>query len=86
FTDAQAQEWFDLKGIGKSPARFDFKKLENICGQHIAITDDAALLHDVTAFAVAQDKVTLSDVKLSRLQAAMPQLKERAKTYPELLE
>ncbi|MBU3001659.1 glutamate--tRNA ligase [Roseovarius nubinhibens] len=86
FTDAQAQEWFDLKGIGKSPARFDFKKLENICGQHIAITDDAALLHDVTAFAVAQDKVTLSDVKLRRLQAAMPQLKERAKTYPELLE
>ena len=86
FTDAQAQEWFDLKGIGKSPARFDFKKLENICGQHIAITDDAALLHDVTAFATAQDKVTLSDVKLSRLQAAMPQLKERAKTYPELLE
>ena len=26
FTDSQAQEWFDLKGIGKSPARLDFKK------------------------------------------------------------
>ncbi|WP_175583714.1 glutamate--tRNA ligase, partial [Salipiger sp. HF18] len=34
FTDAQATEWFDLGGIGKSPARFDFKKLENLCGQH----------------------------------------------------
>ncbi|MFU1476633.1 glutamate--tRNA ligase [Roseovarius sp. C7] len=86
FTDAQAQDWFDLKGIGKSPARFDFKKLDNICGQHIAITEDAALLHDVTAFAAAQDQITLTDVKLTRLQSAMPHLKERAKTYPELLE
>ena len=32
FTDAQAMEWFDLDGIGRSPARFDFKKLENLCG------------------------------------------------------
>ena len=36
FSDEQARDWFDLGGIGKSPARFDFKKLENICGQHIA--------------------------------------------------
>ena len=28
FTDAQAIDWFDLDGIGKSPARFDTKKLE----------------------------------------------------------
>jgi len=30
FTDAQAREWFNLGGIGKSPARFDTKKLENL--------------------------------------------------------
>ncbi len=36
FTDEQANEWFDLDGIGKAPARFDTKKLENLCGQHIA--------------------------------------------------
>ena len=45
FSDAQAQEWFDLDGIGKSPARFDIKKLENICGQHIAV---AMMLHCCT--------------------------------------
>jgi len=28
FTDAQALDWFGFDGIGKSPARFDFKKLE----------------------------------------------------------
>ena len=36
FTDAQAQAWFDLDGINKSAARFDFKKLENLCG-HIQV-------------------------------------------------
>ncbi|MEL6172815.1 MAG: glutamate--tRNA ligase, partial [Pseudomonadota bacterium] len=47
FTDAQAQEWFDLDGIGKSPARFDFKKLANICKQHMAAAENAALLHEL---------------------------------------
>ena len=36
FTDAQARAWFDLEGINKSAARFDFKKLDNLAGQHIA--------------------------------------------------
>ena len=86
FTDAQAREWFDLKGIGKSPARLDFKKLENICGQHIAIADDAALLHEITAFRAATGLAPLSEAKNALLLAAMPVLKERAKTFPELLE
>ena len=38
FTDAQAQAWFDLPGIGKSPARFDFKRLDHLSGQHIEIS------------------------------------------------
>jgi len=36
FSDAEAQEWFDFKGIGKSPSRFDFKKLQNLSSKHIA--------------------------------------------------
>ena len=53
FTDQQAQEWFDLKGIGKSPARFDTKKLENLCGQQIAVADDDALLAECLSFMAA---------------------------------
>ncbi|MBY6089186.1 glutamate--tRNA ligase [Maritimibacter alkaliphilus] len=86
FTDSQAQAWFDLDGIGKSPARFDFKKLENLCGHHIAATEDAALLHEVQEFLVATGQPVPEGVHLERLGAAMPVLKERAKTYPELLE
>jgi glutamyl-tRNA synthetase len=86
FTDAQAQEWFDLSGIGKSPARFDFKKLENLCGQHIASSEDAALLHELQDYLSATGQPPLDAATLDRMQAGMYCLKERAKTFPELLD
>jgi glutamyl-tRNA synthetase len=86
FTDAEAREWFNLGGIGKSPARFDFKKLENLCGQHIAIADDAALLHELEAFLAATGANPLSAAKHDGMLRAMYCLKERAKTFPELIE
>ncbi len=86
FTDAQAQEWFDLNGIGKSPARFDFKKLDNLCGQHIAASDDAALLHELQDFLAATGQTKLDAEKSALMQKAMYCLKERAKTFPELLD
>ncbi|WP_397542165.1 glutamate--tRNA ligase [Roseovarius salis] len=86
FTDAQAREWFDLSGIGKSPARFDFKKLENLSGQHIAAMDDAALLHELTDFLDATGRPPVPDEKMSLLEKGMYCLKERAKTFPELLD
>ncbi|MDJ0821438.1 MAG: glutamate--tRNA ligase [Paracoccaceae bacterium] len=86
FTDAQAKEWFDLKGIGKSPARFDFKKLENLCGQHIAIAEDAALRHEISEYLAAAGLPALSDAQTDGLERAMYCLKDRARTFPELLE
>ncbi|MGH1465702.1 MAG: glutamate--tRNA ligase [Cognatishimia sp.] len=86
FTDAQAKDWFDLKGIGKSPARFDFKKLANICGQHIAQTENAALLHELSDFLKVTGADAFSDTKNSLLMSGMYCLKERAKTFPELID
>ena len=86
FTDAQAQAWFGLDGIGKSPARFDFKKLENLCGQHIAIADDAALLQEIEAYLEAAGLADLTETQRSGMARAMYCLKDRAKTFPELIE
>jgi glutamyl-tRNA synthetase len=86
FNDAQAQEWFDLAGIGKSPARFDFKKLENLSGQHIAVADDAALLHELSAYLDAAGKPALTEEQADGIFRAMYCLKERARTFPELIE
>ncbi|MDR9428071.1 MAG: glutamate--tRNA ligase [Salibaculum sp.] len=86
FTDDQAMAWFDLDGINKAPARFDFKKLSNICGQHIAATTDAALLQDLEDFLAVTGADPLTAAQRDAMSQAMPSLKERAKTYPELLE
>ena len=69
-----------------APARFDFKKLENICGQHIAMSDDAALLHEMEAFLAATGRQPLTERQRAGLMPAMYSLKERAKTLPELIE
>ena len=86
FTDEQAKEWFDLGGIGKSPARFDVKKLENLCGQHIAIEEDAALRQEIQGYLAAAGLSPLTDAQADLLERAMYCLKDRAKTFPELLE
>lgn len=86
FTTAQATEWFDLPGIGRSPARLDFKKLENICGLHIAASDDAALLHEIEGYLAAAALPALTVAQRDLLSRALYCVKERAKTFPELLE
>ena len=86
FTDAQAREWFDLNGIGKSPARFDTKKLESICGLHMAAADDAALLHELKGYLAASGQPALTDAQSDGMLRAMYCLKERAKTFPDLIE
>jgi glutamyl-tRNA synthetase len=86
FTSDQAKEWFDLSGIGRSPARLDFKKLENLCGQHIAAMDDAALLHEIEAYLAAAQRPALTPAQRDRLSRALYALKDRSKTFPELLE
>lgn len=86
FTDVQAKDWFGLDGIGKSPARFDTKKLENLCGQHIAISDDAALQQEIQGYLAAANLPPLTETQSSDLERAMYCLKDRARTFPELLE
>ena len=86
FTSEQAMAWFDLPGIGRAPARLDFKKLENICGQHIAATEDAALLHELEAFLAAAGRAPLTETQRDRMERGMYCLKDRAKTFVELVE
>lgn len=86
FTDTQAKEWFDLGGIGKSPARFDTKKLENICGQHLTIMEDSHIISEIDGYLRAAQLPTLSDAQKQGLKQAMFCLKSNARTLPQLLE
>jgi glutamyl-tRNA synthetase len=86
FSDAQALEWFNTSGIGKSPSRLDFKKLDNISGQHFAAAEDAALLHELGAYRAAKGEAPFTAVENSGLLSAMYCLKERAKKFDDLID
>ncbi|MCE8441606.1 glutamate--tRNA ligase [Rhodovulum sulfidophilum] len=86
FTDDQAKAWFALEGIGRSPARLDFKKLENLSGRHLAAAEDAALLQEVTDYLAATTQPPLTPAQKDGFARALPCLKQSAKTIPQLLE
>jgi glutamyl-tRNA synthetase len=86
FTDAQAQEWFGLEGIGRAPARLDMKKLDSVSGRQIAMADDAALAKGLDDYLAATGQPALTLPQRDGLARAMPHLKERAKSFPEILE
>jgi glutamyl-tRNA synthetase len=82
----QAIAWFDLDGIGKAPAQFDFAKLDSINAHYIREADDAHLLSLVAERLDAEFGRPLSEIERERLLKAMPGLKPRAKTIVELAE
>jgi len=86
FTDEQAKEWFDFDGINRSAARFDFKKLQNLSGRHIAAADDAALLQEILAYREKSDMAPLSDDVATGLGRVLYCVKDRAKTFGELID
>jgi len=86
FTDEQAQSWFDFGGIGKGPARFDFKKLDNISGQHIAAMGPEEIVLQLQDYLDATGGRPLSAPEARLLAEAMDSLKPGAKTLPQILE
>ena len=82
---------FDLSSIGRSPARFDFAKLENLNGHYMRESADEDLVRDLEAIlpelGPPRGLGSRFDPELrAKLLAAMPGLKERAKTLVELLD
>jgi glutamyl-tRNA synthetase len=80
----QAIDWFDLDGVGRSPSRFDFAKLENLNGHYLRQADDARLTALIAPLLAARTGRPPDEAARARIAAAMPGLKERAKTLNEL--
>ncbi len=79
---AEAVRLFDLPGVGRSPSRMDYRKLDNLNGAWLRGADDARLVKEVII------RLTLGGLPAAdyedRIRALMPGLKERAKTLAEL--
>ena len=87
----QMIEWFDFGGLGKAPARFDIAKLQALNGHYIRHADDDYLVTrmlDVLPGIENGEAMAraLDSEKYHQLVAAMPGLKERAKTLLELID
>jgi glutamyl-tRNA synthetase len=91
FSTEEMIEAFDLAQVGRSPARFDFAKLENLNGHYIRHSSDEALaaaIEDILPEHGPPRSLgrSLDPGLRAKLVAAMPGLKERAKTLVELLD
>ncbi|MET0599572.1 MAG: glutamate--tRNA ligase [Mesorhizobium sp.] len=83
--------WFDIDDVNKGAARFDFQKLEALNGVHMRQMDDQTLLDALVATLPYLPNgpalsVRLDERRKAQLLAAMPGLKERAKTLIELVD
>jgi glutamyl-tRNA synthetase len=81
---------FDLPAIGRSPARFDFAKLESLNGHYMRASSDAELVAAIEALLphiAGGPKLAakLTPAVKAKLIAALPGLKERARTLVELI-
>jgi glutamyl-tRNA synthetase len=91
FSTQEMIDAFDLPAIGRSAARFDFAKLENLNGHYIRHADDQSLVtmfEDVLSYVPdgSEVKAKLNDTTRAQLLQAMPDLKQRAKTLIELID
>lgn len=80
----QAIDWFDIDGVGKSPSRFDQKKLQNLNGHYIREAVDADLVALVKPWIEESLNSELNEDNVNLLTKAMPVLKSRAKNLIEL--
>ena len=91
FSTEQMSQLFDLKNVGRSAARFDFAKLENLNGHYLRNARDEDLVQAVIELLphlpdCADMRAAIGRSGAALLHAAMPGLKERAKTLIELID
>ncbi|MCX8280683.1 glutamate--tRNA ligase [Phyllobacterium sp. 0TCS1.6C] len=88
-SDQEMIDWFEISDINRSASRFDFQKLEAINGHYMRSSDDEYLVQAMIDILPEMEGgadilARLNETTRKQLVAAMPGLKERAKTLVEL--
>jgi glutamyl-tRNA synthetase len=91
FSTEQAVQWFDIDDINKAPGRLDFAKLADVNGHYIRQADAVELMRRLKDLLPHLDNgaaiaASFERVGWDKLAAALPTLKERAKTLLDLIE
>jgi len=80
----QAIEWFGLDHVGRSPARFDFVKLNNLNGHYIRSSADDELLTAALPFIEKKIGRAPNQAETAQIKTILPAVKERAKDLNEI--
>ena len=79
FSEEEAKEYFNLEGIGKSPARYDMKKLSHINSIYIKNKTSKELLN------LVKDKISEKVLNNNYLKDILDVFKERSETLNDLI-
>lgn len=80
----QAIAWFDIKDVGRSPARFDFAKLDSLNSHYLRQCDNTRVIEALRPFLAKLLGQAPSADGEARLLRGMDGLKQRAKTLVDL--
>ena len=83
-TRKQAISLFNISAIGKSPSRFDIKKLDNINATYMREMSETRLFDLLETHLCKNLNATLDPIKLERLTRGLSGLRMRAKNINEL--
>ncbi len=82
---SQAIKWFDLKQVGKSSARFDITKLENLNAHYLQKLPNSSVVDIIIDGLTKQFGKNVSSKQKNCLTLAAPDLLSRAKTISDLV-
>ena len=85
FSTADAISWFDFSGIGKSPSRLDFKKLNNVSAHHIKTSSDEMVSNDLFAYA-KEIGIEISEINKLKITKSISLVRDKSKTLCDVLD
>jgi glutamyl-tRNA synthetase len=83
---AQAIEWFDLSGVGRSASRFDTVKLTHLNSHYLRETPDGELLPLILPKIEAKLGGAIEPLGLHRIERGLGGVKQRSRTLVELVD
>ena len=86
FSTTEAINRFSLEKVGKSPARFDKKKLDSISKYYLSSMDTKDLTQNLVSFASTDGKNFINKTDVLTLKKNIAMLRNRSKTYLEIIE
>lgn len=85
FSTKDAINWFDFSGMGKSPSRLDFKKLNNVSAHHIKASSAEVVSNDLFTYAKEIGR-ELSEYEKLTITKSIPLLRDKSKSLGDVLD